>query len=123
MRVSQKSINPTLNKQLFCLLYQAIDDLKDPAEVEIFFKDLLAKTELQAMMKRLAVAYYLDKGRSYQHLKQNLKVSSATIATISRQMAKRPGYFLALKKIKADEWAGRWAGKLTALTQKLSPKK
>jgi uncharacterized protein YerC len=121
MRVSQRAVNPGLNKQLYRLLYQVISDLKDPAEVEIFLQDFLDKTELQALAKRLAVAYYLDRNHHYQNIKQNLKVSSATIADINQQRNKR-GYTLALQKIKADEWAARWADKLSAITRLLSPK-
>ena len=57
-----------------------------------FFKD----AEIETYAKRFAVAYWLKKGRSYANIKQNLKVSSATIADISNVM-KSKGFELESK--------------------------
>jgi len=111
MRISQKSINKNLEGEIFYLLYQVITDLKNPQETKIFIGDILNKNELTVISKRLAIAYYLENKRSYQNIKDNLKVSSATIASIDK-MRKNKGYLLALKKIEADRWATEWAGKI-----------
>src|SRR3989339_731370 len=107
MQVSKKKMNATLEKQLFFMLWQLITDLKNPKEVELVWSDLLSKTELTTVAKRLAVAYWLSKKRSYENIKQNLKVSSATVAEVQRNL-KKPGWKLAMQKITADEWANVW---------------
>ena len=61
--------------------------------------------------KRLSIAYWLKKGRSYTNIKQNLKVSSATIAS-TQSLLNKTGVLLAIKKIEAEEWASVWAEKI-----------
>ena len=53
----------------------------------------------------------LKKERSYENIKNNLKVSSATIASV-QSMVGKPGFQLALKKIEAEEWASKWEEKI-----------
>jgi len=54
---------------------------------------------------------WLKKGRSYTNIKDNLKVSSATIAVV-QGISKTPGMSLALKQMEAEEWANVWAEKI-----------
>lgn len=111
MRTSEEKINSTLNKQITKTLANALSDFKNPEEILIFLKDFFSTKELETYSKRLAVAYWLKKKRNYKNIKTNLKVSSATIATIHEQM-KTDGYKLALKTIEAEEWANQWAEKI-----------
>lgn len=111
MRVSKVRINPHLQKELFKTLHQTIADLKNPQEAEEFVKSFLSKAEHATLAKRLAIAYWLDKDRGYDNIKTNLKVSSATISGIQNSL-KKPGIQIALKKIKAEEWATVWAEKI-----------
>ena len=117
MQVSKKKMNATLEKQLFFMLWQLITDLKNPKEVELVWSDLLSKTELTTVAKRLAVAYWLSKKRSYENIKQNLKVSSATVAEVQRNL-KKPGWKLTMQKITADEWANVWEQKIKRVFKK-----
>ncbi len=117
MQVSKRQINKNLQKEIFQILYQLIADLKNPQEVALFFEDVLGKNETIALAKRLAVAYYLTHGRSYENIKQNLKVSSATVASVDKAR-KSKGYILALKKIEAEKWASKWTGKIESLFRK-----
>jgi TrpR-related protein YerC/YecD len=114
MQVSKKSINKNLEKEVFETLYQTLVDLKTPKEAKSFLEDVLGKNESIALAKRLAVAYYLINNRSYENIKENLKVSSATIATIDKAK-KSAGYQVALKKIDADKWASEWSSKIESL--------
>jgi uncharacterized protein YerC len=111
MRVSEKTVNASLEKQISEAFVQTIADLRDINEAKIFLKDFFNETELEAFTKRLAIAYWLKKGRSYNNIKENLKVSSATIAVV-QSMIDRPGFKLALKKMEAEEWANQWAEKI-----------
>ncbi len=80
-------------------------------------EDYLTKSEYESLSKRLAIAYWLKKGRSYSNIKQNLKVSSATIANVQSMMDK-PGFKLAIKNIEAEEWANVWSKRFQKLIGK-----
>ena len=56
----------------------------------------------------------LKKKRSYENIKNNLKVSSATIATAEKNIDSK-GIKLALKKLEAEEWANVWSEKIKKL--------
>ncbi len=113
----RKKINPSLKRQLAITLAQTVTDLKDLDEAHTFFSDFLTESEYEAFAKRLAIAYWLRKGRSYSNIKQNLKVSSATIATV-QSMMKTEGFRLALKKIEAEEWANLWSERIRKLVRR-----
>lgn len=111
MRTSDHKLNPSLKRQITHTLAETVSDLKTSNEVLTFIRDFFTNAELETFSKRLAVAYWLKKGRSYTNIKQNLKVSSATIAEISSQL-KSKGFELALSKLEAEEWANQWMDKI-----------
>lgn len=117
MQVSKKKVNQALAKQIYGLLYQTLADLRGPEEIESFLKDFLTKTEQEVLAKRLAIAYWLSKSRSYENIRNNLAVSSTTIAAVQK-IIKKKGVQLALKKIAADEWANKWVQKLGGMMSK-----
>lgn len=113
MQVSKKNVNKQVEKRIFKSLYQVLADLKNPAAVEMFFNDVLSKTEKTVLAKRLGIAWYLNKNKSYDVIRQDLKVSSATIATVQGWLEKGgEGLRSAIKAIEADEWAGEMAEKV-----------
>lgn len=111
MRTSDLKLNPSLKNQLIKTLAQTLVDIKDIDEAVSFLKDFFNESELETFAKRLSVAYWLTKGRSYTNIKENLKVSSATIAVIEKIMRKE-GFHKAIKNIEAEEWANQWAEKI-----------
>src|SRR3989344_6336175 len=111
MQVSAQKLNKTIEDQVFAILFQVVNDSRGVGEAELLLKELLSETELIAVAKRLAIAIYLDKGRSYENIKGVLKVSSATIAQVQEKMG-NPGMQLALRKVKTEEWAQGWSDKL-----------
>ena len=117
MQVSKQQINPNLEKQILRMWYQLTADIKTPEEAEKIFDGLFSKTELITIAKRLGVGYWLSKARSYENIKQNLKVSSATIASVQQDL-KKGGWKEAIKKITADEWASVWEEKIKNLFKK-----
>ena len=119
MQISKQKVNKNLNKQLTRVWYQMVADIKSPAEAEYIFNSILSETELVTVIKRLAVGYWLTKKRSYEVIKDNLKVSSATIATIQQDL-KKPGWRIAIKKVLAEEWATKWEVKIKNLLSKKS---
>jgi uncharacterized protein YerC len=111
MRTPKRSINNILEKRLRKTFVQLISDLKHPKQIDLFFKDFLTPTEYKMLTKRIAVAYWLKKGRNIANIKNNLKVSAATISSVRFSM-KKEGIKMALKKIEADEWAEEWSKKI-----------
>lgn len=86
--------------------------------MERFFADILSKTERTVLAKRLAIAYYLKKNKSYDVIRNDLKVSSATVATVQGWLEQgNEGLNLALKSIEAEEWAGELADKISTTVQ------
>lgn len=114
MQVSKKQINLRLEKQILNMWYQLIVDIKTPEEAEKILESLLSETEMTAITKRLAAGYWLAKKRSYENIRDNLKISSATIAAVHAEMQK-PGWKLALQKTMAEEWATKWEEKIKGI--------
>jgi uncharacterized protein YerC len=117
MRTSNLKLNPSFKNRLIKTLAQTLVDIKDQDEAVIFLKDFFNESELETFAKRLSIAYWLTKGRSYTNIKQNLKVSSATIAVIEKIMRK-PGFNKAIKNIEAEEWANQWAERIKKFIKK-----
>lgn len=109
---SSKKVNGILQKQVDALFFQTVADIKTAKEAELFLHDFLTESEKENFAKRLAVAYWLKKGRSYKNIKDNLKVSSATVASVQDIVSKK-GVQMALKNIEADEWANQWSEKIS----------
>ena len=111
MRISKQILNESIKKELYNTLAQAIADLHGKDETLQFLNDFFTASELEAFAKRLAVAYWLKKKRTYKNIKDKLKVSSATIASTDKDM-KKLGFQIILKKIEAEEWADVWAERI-----------
>ena len=107
-------MNTTLKNQIEKSFILVISDLKDEKETSEFLKSFLTTKEFENLAKRLSVAYWLAKGRSYENIKTNLTVSSATIAQ-THSLLKKDGIKLALKKLDADEWANKWSSRIREL--------
>ncbi len=122
MKVSAKKLNKTLEKQIFQVFYQLIADLREPEEVKKFFQGFFSEPARLSLAKKLMITLFLDKKRGYQEIKQNLKVSSSTIAEVDKNLS-NPGIQLALEKIKTDEWAEKWSKKISQALERILPKK
>ncbi|OGV89929.1 hypothetical protein A2Z41_00655 [Microgenomates group bacterium RBG_19FT_COMBO_39_10] len=115
MQVSRKKIDPAVKKQTYNLLYKVIADIKNPDEAKEFLGSFLGESEQAIIARRLGIAYLLSKGKTYSFIKNNLTVSSTTVATIAKQINKGKGFKVALGKIQADEWAEKWAEKINQM--------
>lgn len=94
------------------MLYGVLADLKTPEEIKLVMGDLLSQAEGMALLKRLGIALYLDKGRSYEDIKNNIKVSSATIASVGESLG-NPGWQEMIRRVKAEEWAVGWTNEIS----------
>lgn len=120
MQVSTRKLNKTLENQIQQMLLGILCEVDSPQMMAEILADLLTETERVAMMKRMGIAIYLDKARSYEDIKNNLKVSSATIATVAENMG-NPGIGEVIKRIKAEEWASDWTDKISRGLRKILP--
>lgn len=118
--MSRKRMSVGLEKELRKMLLGVLVDEKDVNRFEHMFDALFTESEQLAAMKRLAIAVYLDKGRSYEDIGGQLKVSSATIAMVAEQMGDS-GYQELVRRIKAEEWAEEWSGKLGKRLRRFLP--
>ena len=118
MQISKKKISPKIKKQISNLLCQVITDIKNPSEAKFFLESFLGDNEQEVVTRRLAITYFLEKGKTYSWIKENLAVSSTTVAAVAKEAKKGQGFKVALQKIYADEWADRWAKKITQVFKK-----
>ena len=93
------------------VLFKFLADVNKPKDIKMFFRDFLKPSEYELLIKRIGIIYFLSKKRGYKNIKSNLKVSSATIASMQNSM-KTKGVLFAIKNIKAEEWASKWAKKI-----------
>lgn len=104
-------MNPSLKRQLLKTFSQMVADLTNPKEVEDFLNDFFDEQELEKYIKRISIAYWLKKDRSIENIKLNIKASPKEILQV-KNLLKKKGLQLAIKKIEADEWANQWAEKI-----------
>lgn len=109
-------MNSSLKRQLLRTFIQMVDDLKDKGEIEKFLTDFFDDMELETYVKRLAISYWLKKGRDRENIKRNLLATSSEITKVEK-LLKKDGIQLALKKIEADEWANQWSEKIKNFTK------
>ncbi len=113
MQVSRKQIDQSLEQEIREAFAQVVADLKTREQALQFLHDFLSETEFIALTKRLAIALSLEKKMSYEQIKNQLQVSSATIASVQSAMAKQPkGFEIALRLAKAEEFALKWSQRI-----------
>ena len=74
------------------LIYDLVFSLtqtKNISEAALFLQDLLTKSEIKILSKRLAIAKLLLKGMTYEEIEKVLHVSHSTVAKISFWLAER----------------------------------
>ena len=120
MQLSANPLNKNIEKQLTAMLYGILSELSTPEEIAMVLGDLLTDVERTAMIKRLGIAVYLDKGRSYEDIKNNIKVSSATVASVAGALG-NSGWQEMIKRIKAEEWAEQWTDKISKGIKRILP--
>lgn len=105
-QVSRRVLNKQVAEQIFETLWEAISQVRDKQEIQIFLNDLLTPTERIMIAKRLAIAVLLLKQHDYETIKDFLKVSGETISKISLILKMNQGFKLAINKVIKTE-AGR----------------
>lgn len=122
MQVSGKKLNKIFERQIFQVFYQLIADFKEPTEVKKFFEGFFSEPARLSLAKKMMIVFYLDQKKGYGEIKQNLNVSSSTVAEVDKNLS-HPGLQLALTKIKTDQWAEKWSQKISQVLGRFFPKK
>jgi TrpR-related protein YerC/YecD len=92
--------DPKIKKQELEELYQAIVDVDNIEDCRYFLADLLSVEELNSLSSRLHAAKLLIAGETYQDVTKETKISSATLARVSRCVKEGKGYNRILRKKK-----------------------
>ncbi len=111
MRLSKNKLPNTTSKQLYDTLCKVLADTRTPAEADSVLSELLSPTEIIAIMKRIGIAASLSNHQTYDSIKTQLKVSSATIAVIQERLI-QPGWQRILDKVKLHQAADIWSQKI-----------
>ena len=121
MQISKQFIDPDIESDIRRALFQVLAEIKKPSDVDTFLKGLLTDAEMVALSKRLAIAYSLKQGKSYDDIRKHLKVSSATIASVQDKLHHTEGLDIAIKKLEQDAWADNLAKKIMTVFDKKTP--
>lgn len=70
-------------------LVQGVVQAKSLNDAALFLQDLLTKSEMKILAKRLRIAKFLLKGATYNDIETELNVSHGTIAKIAAWLAER----------------------------------
>lgn len=91
-------------KQLVLDLCQSFASLNTPGEVAEALTDLLTPQEVESIAKRLQIAAFLVEGKSYDEIRDDLKVGFSTIARVNTWLnLSGGGYKKLLSKRKKDD--------------------
>lgn len=91
-------------------LINALVQTKNVTETALFLQDLLTKTEMKVLAKRLRIAKLLLSGMTYQEIVDMLHVSHATIAKIAVWLSERgDGFRNIIKKLPEQKKLKSWA--------------
>ncbi len=87
-------------KEALNKLYQAIISIDNEADCIAFLDDLLSKHELESLASRVYSAKLLQEGHTYLEVIEKVRISSATLARVSKCVKNGTGYKAILPKIK-----------------------
>ncbi len=82
-RISSRKLNPYIQEKVQEMFWHAIASTKNEAEAKDLIKDLLTTTEMVMLSKRVAVAYLLNKGVSFEEVGEIMKVSTTTVGAVA----------------------------------------
>ena len=90
-------------------LINAFTQTNSVGEAALFLQDLLTKTEIRTLGKRLRIAKLLLDNMSYEEITKNLHTSHATIAKIGAWLAERgDGFRRIIEKLPKQKQIKHW---------------
>lgn len=123
-KISRRYLDKELENKIFEVFLKTIVDIKTPTEARNFIEDLLSPTEKIMLIKRLAIAVLLTKGKTYDYIDHMLKVSRATIMTVSLWLKHgKGGYKKVIDNILKAQNKEALIGNIEEILIRLSPPK
>lgn len=90
-------------QQLLREFWTTVSLLGDVDEIQRFFRDLFSETEAVMFARRLKIAKLLMRGKSYGFIEKEMKVSSATIASVHAWLdGGFGGYIRGIQKLESE---------------------
>ena len=81
-RKKPSKVPPRERQQLLREFWTTVSLLDSVDEIQCFFKDMFSETEAIMFARRLKIAKLLLRGKSYDVIQKDMKISSATIASV-----------------------------------------
>lgn len=117
MAAGKSNLTKSDNEDLVFDLVYSIVQAKNINDSILFLQDLLTKSEMQMLSKRLRIAKLLLKGKTYRQIQSDIKVSHGTVAKIAEWLAEKGDGFRKIiknlpEKKKEKSWVDRsdWDG-------------
>lgn len=103
-QVSRYPIHKDVEKRIFEIFKSVISNLRSSEDIEDFLEDFLSPVEKIMLAKRLSIAVLLAKGYTYPSIVKILRVTPATIASVSTSLKySGKGYKKMVEKILQNE--------------------
>ena len=123
-KISRRLLDKELENTIFEVFLKTIVDIKTSEEAKNFIEDLLSPAEKIMLIKRLAIAVLLTKGKTYEYIDHTLKVSRATIMTVSLWLKHgKGGYRKVVENILKAQSKEALIGNIEEILIRLSPPK
>lgn len=121
-QVSRRPLSESIRKKVFSIFFTALASLSTASDIKKFLFDLLSPTEQTMLAKRLSIAILLEKGYSYETIKDILSVSQETIARVNLALQYRgEGYKIVTRNALNDEKLEELLRKVTDVTIAILP--
>src|SRR3989338_11157719 len=99
-KVSTKKLPMERDEKMLNQLWQAMTLLESKNEVIKFLRNILTRTELKMLSKRLEAIRMLDEGYRYFEIRKQLSMSDVTIAKLNEQFQSfGEGYKLVIDRL------------------------
>jgi len=96
-------------EELVMDLVNALVQAQTLSDVALFLQDLLTKSEMKILAKRLRIAKLLLAGMTYQQVETGLHVSHGTVAKIAAWLAERgDGFRKIIEKLPKEKQEEKW---------------
>lgn len=103
-QVSKYPISKEIADRIFEIFVQAIIGLDNKKDTEEFLDNLLSPIERVMLVKRLSIAFLLEKGYSHRDISKILRVSLPTVVSVnSSRLYGSKGYLKVVNKILKEE--------------------
>lgn len=84
MHISQKKLNKKEEEELLDNFFKFLKSFHKKKQIEIFCRKFFTRSELITFAKRLNIMILLEQGMGYKEIKEKVKVSSASIASVNK---------------------------------------